>query len=447
MTERDFALFVLRKLQGADFRALWAGGCVRDELLGLEPDDYDVATDAHPEQVQGLFPNTIAIGAAFGVIEVIGPRQEWGYPTVEVAAFRTDVDYTDGRRPNAVIYSSPEEDAKRRDFTINGMFFDPVSGKLFDFVGGRVDLDAKILRAIGDPVARFTEDKLRMLRALRFATRFDLAIDPATDAAIRAMAREIRVVSPERIAKELRGCLVHRNRAAAMRLFLDIGLADVVMPELVPMRGLPQGRPAAPTGDLWDHVLRTLKELGPEASFPLAMAALLHDVGKPRTVGRTADKYTFYGHEHVGARMADEIARRLKLSNDERERIDWLVDKHQVLADAKQMRPSKLKVLLAHPGIGELLALHRADAIAANHSVEHVEYCEFLLDTCPRDVLWPDPLLTGHDLVRRGHEPGPHFKVWLDAVREAQLDGTIATLEEALALVERLRRESGGVDG
>ena len=442
MTERDFALFVLRRLQEAGFRALWAGGCVRDELLGREPADYDVATNARPEQVQKLFPNTIAIGAAFGVIEVIGPRQECGHPTVEVAAFRTDVDYTDGRRPNSIIYSSPEEDAKRRDFTINGMFFDPIADKLFDFVGGRADLDAKILRAIGDPVERFTEDKLRMLRALRFATRFDLAIDPATDAAIRAMAREIVVVSPERIAKELRGCLVHRNRAAAMRLFLDVGLADAVIPELVPMRGLPQGRPAAPTGDLWDHVLRTLDELGEGVSFPLAMAALLHDVGKPRTVGRTADKYTFYGHEHVGARMADDIARRLKLSNDERERIGWLVDKHQVLADAKQMRPSKLKVLLAHPGIGELLALHRADAIAANHSLEHVEYCEFLLDLWPRDVICPEPLLTGHDLVRRGYEPGPHFKVWLDAVREAQLDGTISTLEEALALVERLRGES-----
>jgi poly(A) polymerase len=444
MTERDFALFVLRRLQEAGFRALWAGGCVRDELLGIVPSDYDVATDARPDVVQKLFPNTIAIGAAFGVIEVIGPRQSWGHPTVEVAAFRTDVDYADGRHPTSIIYSTPEEDAKRRDFTINGMFFDPVAGKLFDFVGGRADLDAKILRAIGDPLERFAEDKLRMLRAVRFATRFDLAIDPATDAAIRQMAREIVVVSPERIAKELRGCLVPPRRAAAMRMFLDVGLADVVMPELVPMVGLPQGRPAAPTGDLWDHVLRTIDLLGPDVSFPLAMAGLLHDVGKPRTVGRTMDKYTFYGHEHVGARMADEIGRRLKLSNDERERIDWLVDKHQILADAKQMRQSKLKVLLAHPGIRELLQLHRADAIAASHTTEHVEYCELLLDLWPRDVLCPAPLLTGHDLTRRGHEPGPHFKLWLDAVREAQLDGTISTMEEALALVERLRRESRG---
>jgi poly(A) polymerase len=440
MTEREFALSVVRRLQEQGFQALWAGGCVRDEILGITPKDYDVATNARPERVQELFRRTIAFGAAFGVIEVIGPKQEWGHPTVEVATFRTDVSYEDGRHPTKVVFSTPEEDARRRDFTINGMFLDPIKEQVLDFVGGRADLDARILRAIGEPRHRFTEDKLRMLRGVRMATRFDLMIDPATEAAIREMAHEITVVSAERIAEELRMFLPHARRAHAMAIFFDLGLAEPIMPELVPMKGLPQGRPHAPTGDLWEHVLKVLDSLGPETTFPIAMATLLHDVGKPRTVGRTADRYTFYGHEHVGARMAEVICRRLKLSNDERERIVWLVEKHQILADAKQMRPSKLKTLLAHPGIRDLLALHRADALASGRSAEQVEYCEFLLTLWPRDVLDPNPLITGHDLTKLGYTPGPQFKVWLDAVREAQLDGTIRTREEALELIERVRK-------
>jgi poly(A) polymerase len=440
MTEREFALSVVRRLQEQGFLALWAGGCVRDEILGIIPKDYDVATDARPERVQELFRRTIAVGAAFGVIEVIGPKQEWGYPTVEVATFRTDVSYEDGRHPTKVVFSTPEEDARRRDFTINGMFLDPIKEQVLDFVGGRADLDARILRAIGEPRHRFAEDKLRMLRGVRMATRFDLMIDPATEAAIREMADEITVVSAERIAEELRMFLPHPRRAHAMSIFFDLGLAEPIMPELVPMKGLPQGRPHAPTGDLWEHVLKVLDALGPETTFPIAMAALLHDVGKPRTVGRTEDRYTFYGHEHVGARMAEVIGRRLKLSNDERERIVWLVEKHQILADAKQMRPSKLKTLLAHPGIRDLLSLHRADALASGRSTEQVEYCEFLLTLWPRDVLDPPPLITGHDLTKLGYTPGPQFKVWLDAIREAQLDGTIRTREDAIELIERLRK-------
>jgi poly(A) polymerase len=449
MTEREFATEVVARLQKVGHQALWAGGCVRDELLGLDPADYDVATDARPEQVQALFRRSIPVGAAFGVVEVLGPRDpEGNWLKVQVATFRTDVGYSDGRRPDAVVFSSPEEDAKRRDFTINGMFLDPVHKQVIDHVGGRADLEAKILRAIGDPVARFTEDKLRILRAVRMTARFELTIDPATFDAARRMADQIQVVKAERIAEELRKILTNRNRARGFRLLREFELVEPILPELVPTFDLPQGPPDAPTGTLWDHTARVLEVLqGPlwpspwAVSFPLAFAAVLHDVGKPRVVGRTPDRYTFHGHEHVGRRIAEEVAERLKLSNDDAGRIAWLVEKHQVLCDARQMRTSKLKALLIHPGIGDLLRLHRADARASGRSDDHVTYCEERLAEWTADDLNPAPLLTGHDLLRRGLPAGPVFKTLLDAVREAQLDGTITTPREAWDVVERLLRD------
>ncbi|MHB1422416.1 MAG: CCA tRNA nucleotidyltransferase [Gemmataceae bacterium] len=459
-SEREFAIDVVRRLRQAGHEALWAGGCVRDELLGLVPKDYDVAASAHPEQVRRLFRRTVAVGMSFGVIEVLGPRSAEGILKVQVATFRSDVSYSDGRHPDAVVFSSAREDALRRDFTINGMFFDPLENRLIDYVGGQDDLRARLLRAIGIASQRFEEDKLRMLRGVRLATRFALEIEPATAEAIRDMAPQIRVVSAERIAEELRKLLVDPRRARGMRLFMDLGLAQPILPELLPMRGLPQGLPRAdapplpPLGqpgpaaaegtiDLWEHVLRVLDNLGPSPSFSLALAALLHDVGKPRTVGRTPDRYTFYSHEHVGRRLAGEICERLKLSNDEQKRIEWLVEKHQILSDSRQMRPSKLKTLLIHPGIRELLELHRADAVAAGRGMDHVEYCEQLLREWTKEDLDPPPLLTGDDLIQAGYKPGPLFKKLLDAVREAQLDGTIRTTEEAWALVERLLAECG----
>jgi poly(A) polymerase len=467
VTEREFAIDVVRTLRAAGHEALWAGGCVRDPLLGLTPKDYDVATSAKPKQVRRLFRRTVAVGASFGVVEVLGRRTEQGVLRVQVATFRKDIYDADeedepegeeevpldGRHPRRVVFSTAREDALRRDFTINGMFFDPIEDRLIDYVGGQEDLRARILRAIGEPEQRFTEDKLRLLRAVRFATRFELEIEPATAAAVRAMAAQITVVSAERIAEELKKILVDPRRARGMRLFMDLGLAAAVMPELLPMRGLPQGLPPAeaalpPPGlpgpapadgghpaDLWEHVLRVLDLLGPEPSFPLALAALLHDVGKPRTVGRTPERYTFHSHEHVGKRLTSEIALRLKLSNEVRVRAEWLVEKHQVLCDARQMRPSKLKPILAHPGIRELLALHRADALASGRSTDHVEYCEELL------TVWdlnPPPPITGDDLKELGVPQGKIYKTLLDAVREAQLDGAISTREEAIALVLRL---------
>jgi len=444
MTEREFALAVVQRLQAAGFQALWAGGCVRDELLGLTPKDYDVATSARPEEVRRLFRRTVEVGISFGVVEVLGPPSSSGFLKVQVATFRSDGAYSDARHPDAVVFSSAREDALRRDFTINGMFFDPRTSQVLDFVGGQEDLRAGVLRAIGDPAARFTEDKLRLLRAVRFATRFDLTIEPATRAALQTLAGSILApppVSAERIANELRPLLVHPRRARGVNLLYEVGLVKPLVPELLEMKGLPQGPPAAPTGDLWDHVLRVLELLGPEPSFPLALGALLHDVGKRRTVGRTPDRYTFYSHEHVSCRMASDLCLRLKLSNTERERVEWLVEKHQILCDVRKMRTSKVKTILAHPGIRELLALHRADALAAGRSTDHVEYCEQLLREWSATDLNPSPVITGHDLARLGLKPGPLYKRLLEAVREAQLEGTITTPQQALGLVQQLLKK------
>jgi poly(A) polymerase len=374
---------------------------------------------------------------------VLGPGTPAGPLKVQVATFRADLSYSDGRHPDAVRFASAREDALRRDFTINGMFFDPLEARLIDYVGGQDDLKAHMLRAIGDPTERFAEDKLRMLRAIRIATRFDLTVDTVTAAAIRIMANQITVVSAERIADEFRRLLVYPQRSRGMNLLFESGLVRPIIPELLEMKDLPQGPPQAPRGDLWDHVMQVLDLLGPEPSFPLAMGALLHDVGKRRTVGRTPDRYTFYYHEDVGARMASEICLRLKLANAERERIEWLVKKHQYLWDARQMHASKLKTTLAHPGIRELLALHRADALASGKPTDHVDYCEQLLRDWSEADLNPPALITGHDLAALGLEAGPLYKRLLDKVRESQLDGVVKTREEALALVEQLLKASG----
>jgi len=407
MTEREFAIDVVRTLQQAGFRALWAGGCVRDELLGLLPNDYDVATDAHPDQVMKLFRRSIAVGAAFGVIEVIGPRgPHRQHLTVEVATFRSDGIYVDGRRPQSVTFSSPEEDAQRRDFTINGMFFDPVTSQLHDFVGGRADLEAKVLRAIGDPAARFTEDKLRVLRAVRIAARFELAIDSATLDAARSIAPQITVVSAERIAEELRKLLSHPNRARGVQLLREFELIPPILPELAASSERLEG---------------VIAKLGPEASFELALAAMLLPLPK---------------------KQVETIADRLKLSTAEKTRIAWLVERHQCFIDAPAMRMSKLKPILSLPGIGELLALHRAEALADGGGVEHIEFCERLLREMPADELNPEPLVTGEDLIALGMKPGREFKRLLDEVRDAQLEGLVRSKEDGLRLVKELQAPS-----
>ena len=340
--------------------AFWAGGCVRDLMLGQSPADYDVATNATPEEVMRILPfRAVTVGISFGVVRVLDPRHRG--IEVEVATFRSDGAYIDGRRPESVVFSSPQMDASRRDFTINGMFWDPVAERLVDYVGGRKDLDRRVLRAIGDPAARFTEDKLRLLRAVRMAARFRLLIEPATESAIRAMAPEVVGVSAERIAQELRRMLVHPTRVRAMELALDLRVLAAIIPEAFRMRGIFQGKPMQPEGDLWDHTMLVLSLLPTDPTFTVAFAGFLHDVGKPSTRCFQQGRYTFHNHEQVGAGIAEQIGRRLKLSNSERERITWLVRYHQYLGEAKRMREAKLKRMLAEAGIEELLALHRAD--------------------------------------------------------------------------------------
>ena len=446
MTEREFAIDVVQRLSTAGFVAYWAGGCVRDELLGLEPADFDVATSAHPNDVRRLFRKTVEVGLSFGVVEVLGP-----YPLkIQVATFRTDGDYLDGRRPDSVEFCSAQLDAQRRDFTINGMFFDPLEKRLIDYVGGQADLHDKVLRAIGNPIDRFAEDKLRMLRAARMATRFDLSIEPATADAVRMMAGEIIVVSAERIADELRKLLVHPRRARGMKLMDDLRLIPPILPELEEMKGLPQGPPAAPTGDLWEHVHKVLEMLeGPIWPHPRAVSSFRWRSRRvaPRHRQAAAHRRANAGEVHVHrpcragrreGRWPIEICLRLKLSVVERTRIEWLVERHQYLCDAPIMRASRLKPILVHPGIGELLALHRADSLASGKPLTHVEFCERILRETPPEILNPPPLITGDDLAALGLQPGPIYKRLLDAVREAQLEGTIQTKEEALEMVRRL---------
>lgn len=426
MTDREFATDVVRRLRETGFEALWAGGCVRDELLGQTPEDYDVATSARPEQVRGVFRRTIEVGASFGVVEVIGPRLGDKHLTVQVATFRSDGSYSDGRRPDAVTYCTAREDALRRDFTINGMFFDPLAEQLIDFVGGRADLQAKVVRAIGDPLARFTEDKLRLLRAVRFATRFGMTIDSATLTAIRTMAGQIAVVSAERIADELRKLLTDPRRLRGLHLLAETGLLTALLPEVAQLQRVPYGT----TSDRWQYVQAVVDRLPANAGFHLVFAALLHAIG----IGESDPA------DAAAPVIAAQIATRLRLANTERACITWLVEKQRHLTTAAALRTSALKTILANVHIKDLLELHRAIALASGAALDGVNFAERMLhEWADKNELTPAPLITGDDLTRLGLTPGPQFKSYLDAVRTAQLDGTISTHDQALALIHQLR--------
>jgi tRNA nucleotidyltransferase/poly(A) polymerase len=408
MTEREFATEVVQRLQQAGHVALFAGGCVRDELLGLTPADYDVATSARPEQVQALFRRSIGIGASFGVIEVLGPKDAAGeWLKVQVATFRSDGSYTDGRRPDSVTFSSPEEDAARRDFTINGLFRDPVCDKVFDYVGGQADLKAKVLRAIGNPEERFTEDKLRILRAVRMAARFELTVDAATLVAAQRMAPLIKVVSPERIADELRKILKHPTRGHGVRLLAEFGLLEPLLPEV--------NRDAGE----WERTCQAISAFPPEASFEVAFSALLRGV-PPKAI--TA------------------LCKRLRLSNDELDRVVWLCTHRTALAAANHQPNSRLFPLLSQAGVGELVKLHRAEGTDPHA----VAFAAGLLRDNPPETFQPTPLLTGDDLKVMGLKPGPQFKKWLDQLRAAQLDGELKTRKQAEEKIwEWVRADSG----
>ncbi len=393
----------------------------------------------------GIFRKTCEVGASFGVVRVIGPPEAGD---VEIATFRSDGAYIDGRRPESVEFGDARVDASRRDFTINGMFMDPESGEVIDYVGGKRDLVAKVLKAIGDPQARFTEDKLRLLRAVRFASRLGFLLEAETKRALASMSNEIVVVAPERIANELKKMLLHETRSQALEMALEVGLVEAIAPELLPMKGLPQDKQAQPGADLWDHTLFVLQLLKPEPSFPLAFAALYHDVGKPRTKALANGKTTFHNHEQVGRVIADQRARALRLSNSDRERIAWLVEYHQYLGSPTQMREATLKRMLASEGIEELLELHRADALASSGNASHVDYLEHYLKHQPTGPINPPALISGHDLARHGLPPGKQFKEILEEVRGLQLDRKLNSKREALEWVagERTKGRWGAVE-
>lgn len=420
LLQREFAVEVVRRLKEANFAALWAGGCVRDHLLGKTPKDYDVATDATPKQVRKVFAKrkTVDVGASFGVIVVVGPR---GAGEVEVATFRSDGSYSDGRRPDSVTFSSPEEDAQRRDFTINGMFFDPLEHKVLDFVGGERDLSQGYVRAIGDPHARMREDKLRMLRAVRFSAHLEFGLARTTKAAVIEMASQIHVVSAERIAAELRRMLTDRHRHVAVALANELGLLREILPE-VAMQGSGEDSPDA-EGQKPQQVLATSENLSPqlsalrllqEPSFELAFAMLLRDVSN-----------------------VEAICRRLKLSNDELERTAWLVRQQDALREPDKLSLAQLKRLLAHPFRDDLLALTRATLLAQQAELKPVLFCERILETTPAKVLNPPPLVTGDDLIVLGLKPGPRFKQLLEEVRDAQLNLELVDRDAALEWVRQ----------
>lgn len=425
----------MERLRAEGYDAYFAGGCVRDLLLGRTPADFDVATSAQPDAVLKLFPRTFAVGAHFGVI-LVCDELDGEQIVTEVATFRSDGAYSDGRRPDSVRFSDrPEQDVVRRDFTINGMLLDPQTGSVLDFVGGRADLDSRLIRAIGDPDQRFEEDKLRMLRAVRFAARFGFEIESRTEAAIRRNAAQIQRVSCERIRDELTRMLTEGHARRAFELLDRLGLLKEVLPEIDRLHGVEQPPEFHPEGDVWTHTLILLDQLPDGASPTLAWGALLHDVGKPATFQPGPGRIRFNGHVEVGVRIAEDICRRLRFSNDDSAQIVALVENHMRFGDVMRMKESTLKRFFRLNHFPEHLALHRMDCLASHGSLELYDFAKSRYEATPREEVRPALLLTGRDLIEAGYKPGPEFKRLLAIAEDAQLEGRIHTKEEALALV------------
>lgn len=425
------ARHVVERLRGKGYCALYAGGCVRDRLRGETPSDYDVATDADPTAVQKLFARTVPVGASFGVVLVIVD----GEP-VEVAKFRADEEYVDGRHPVAVREATPREDARRRDFTINGMFLDPDTGDVLDYVGGRADLEAGVVRAIGEPRERFREDRLRMLRAVRFAARFGFEIDSDTMRAIGENAATLDAIAPERIGDEIVRILTEGGARRGFELLDSSGLLEVVLPEIAAMHGVEQSPDYHPEGDVFEHTMRLLDALH-EPTESLALAALLHDVAKGECAERKVDRITFYGHTEIGEKRAVEICQRLRRSRVVWERVGYLVRNHLRHVSAPDMRRSTLRRFLSEDGIEELLELARIDALAANGDLTSYEFCVRQREAIGVEEMRPPPLLKGRDLLDLGWQPGPRIGAILEAVEERQLEGDLESKEAALGWVKQ----------
>lgn len=424
---------IAARLRENGHTAYFAGGCVRDMVRGLTPKDFDIATDATPEAVQKLFPRTYAVGAHFGVIIVL----ENGFQ-FEVATFRSDEAYIDGRHPSAVHFSSPEEDAIRRDFTINGMFYDPFAEKLIDFIGGRADIEAKLVRAIGDPAQRFSEDRLRMLRAVRFATVLDYTIDKQTWNALVANAASINKISAERIRDELVRIFLSPNRIRGWDLLDSSGLMGTILPELDCMKGVAQPQQFHPEGDVFQHTRLMLQFLPEKVSVPLVFAVLFHDVAKPvtATVDETG-RIRFSGHDRLGAKMAAEIMRRLRFSGSETEATVEMVRQHMVFKDVPRMREAKLKRFMARPTFDDELELHRVDCQGSHRMLDNYEFLLRKREEFANEPIIPPPLVRGDDLIALGLKPGPKFGEILEAVETQQLERNLSTREEALEWVKR----------
>lgn len=457
---KGFAISIVRILREHGHKAYLVGGCVRDLLLNREPADYDVATDATPDEVMHIFPDTYAVGAQFGVVLVPLPLPEGDAASnvssgtsggrdvtcyvspkgnaVEVATFRSDIGYSDGRHPDQVRFSrDPREDVERRDFTINGLLLDPLTKEVLDFVGGRKDLGAGIIRTIGDPERRFAEDKLRMLRAVRFAARFGYAIEPGTFRAIQKLASQIEQVSRERVRDELSKMLTEGHAREAFLLLAETGLLHEVLPEIEAMKGVEQPPQFHPEGDVFVHTLLLLDKLPHPCPVTLAWGALLHDVGKPATFRIAPDRIRFDGHVDVGVKMADEICRRLRFSNHDIDQILALVDNHMRFAQVQQMKESTFKRFVRMPGFDEHLQLHRIDCLSSHGDLTSYNFTREKMAAIPPAAMRPVPLIAGDDLIAAGYTPGPQFKRILSAVEDGQLEGRLQSREEAMTFVGR----------
>lgn len=420
---------IIRRLRQAGHQALLAGGCVRDEWLGRTPKDYDVTTSATPDQVIRLFPGALTVGAHFGVVIVRLDGQQ-----IEVATFRTDGSYEDGRRPNSVTFATAEEDAKRRDFTVNGLFRDPISNQIIDYVGGVADLKKGVLRAIGDPTQRFREDHLRLLRAVRFATVLGFDIEPNTWQAIVNHAHLISKVSAERVRDECIRLFLHPARLRGFDLLVDSGLMQHILPEILALKGVEQPPQWHPEGDVFIHTRLMLSLLPEEASLPLVLSVLLHDIAKPATftVDETG-RIRFNGHDKMGAEMTQSILRRLRFPNDVIEPTCTAVEYHMVFKDVKKMRTSTLRRMMARPTWPDELALHRVDCLGSNGNLDNYNFMLSKAEEFAQAPLIPEPLLTGRDLIKQGWQPGKELGLLLKKVQDAQLEGFLVTREEALA--------------
>lgn len=430
--EQQAALAIARQLSDCGFTAYLAGGCVRDMILGRHPRDYDVATSASPGQIQAIFPRTLGIGKAFGVIQVLLDGHE-----CEVATFRKDLSYTDGRHPNAVEFSGPEEDARRRDFTINGLFFDPKTERILDFVGGQKDISARIVRAIGDPALRFGEDHLRLLRAVRFASILGFTIDPATAGAVRALAPSIATVSAERIQHELTLLLTESPKAGqGLALLRDLGLLDPILPEVARMIGQEQPPEFHPEGDVFTHTVMMLDRL--ERPSPvLAYSVLLHDVGKPPTAAPHTDeeghqKIRFIKHADVGAELVETILRRLKLPNRDIEAVAYCVGNHMRFMDAPNMRRAKLRQLVGAPTFPDELELHRLDCLCSHGDLSVYDFLKRFVEELRNEPALPPPWVTGKDLLDLGIPEGPRVGLWHRKAYDAQIEGQFQDREHVL---------------